>query len=303
MKTNAPVILFAFTRISSLKETVKALQSNYLASQTPLFVYIDKAENPDLVPNNTQVKDFVKTITGFQSVKLIFNKKNKGLDTNVIDAVSEVLKTYDRCICVEDDIITTPNFLDYMNQALDFYQTNSNVMSIGAYGYAIKRPQKYVFDAYSYDRGCSWGWGTWRDRWQEVDWSISDVQEKLHDKKWRKRFNHSGSDMIMHLKRCIKGGNMWDIRFHYHHFNKKRITIYPFFSLAQNIGFGDGATHCKEKISRFKINLSDGRQRIFKFPESTMLNPQIHKEVYYYNSLRIRIIYKIFNKLFNIWKS
>ena len=63
-------------------------------------------------------------------------KINKGLAKSIIDGVSNMLNRYSRVIVLEDDLRTTPNFLDFMNQSLDFYENNRAIQSVS--GYSLK---------------------------------------------------------------------------------------------------------------------------------------------------------------------
>lgn len=292
----APIVLFAYTRLDTLRKVVEALSRNTLADQSQLFIFVDGPKIDTQLDQIQTVRDYVKGIEGFAGLSYHFSETNIGLDASVINGVTQVVNEFGKAIVLEDDIITSPNFLCYMNQALDFYQDNQKVMQIGAYGVKIRRPHFWESDVYFYARHCSWGWGIWKDRWDSVDWKIEDWKQIQNDRAFRHNFNKNGSDMYSMLKNCMEGGNMWDIRFSYNLYKQGKYVVYPFVSKSWNIGYGGDATHCKDSYSRFKVDLDTGIQQQFLFRDEVESNQIIHRRVYHYHSLHMRA-YSLFRRI------
>lgn len=295
----APIILFAYIRLDTLQKTVLALQNNYLATQSDLFVFVDGPKNEEQKQKQKPLIEFLQSIDGFKSVHIEYSEVYKGLDPSIIAGVSSVIDKYGRAIVLEDDIVTTPNFLDYMNQALKTYESNKKVMSVSGFGLEVLKPKDYIADVYLFGRSTSWGWGTWKDRWDSVDWNISDWNQFKTDKKEIQRFKETGgSDMFSMLESCMDGGGMWDIRFCYNMFKQNRSSVIPFLSKVENVGFNELATHCKTvKYNRFKYILDTTKKRTFNMPDNLRLNQTIVKSRLKYQSLALRIYSKIRNLL------
>lgn len=290
----APIILFAFIRVDTLNKVIEALQDNKLAKYSSLYIFIDGPRNESDKAYIKIVYEYCSNITGFKEVLIHQNYENLGVDASEIKHINEIFKEHQKAIIIEDDIITAPNFLSYMNQALDFYKDNEKVMSIAGNGLKINRPQDYHYDTYSYNRSSSWGWGTWKDRWNSVDWDVKDWYSFSKNGKAIKKFNSGGSDMFKMLKNAVNGEGMWDIKFAYSQFRQNKVTIYPFLSKTKNVGFGDNeSTHCKDKSSRYKIIQDEILKDSFLFNNDASINKQIHRQVYRYYSIPIRIYYKI----------
>src|SRR5690554_1406763 len=118
----APICLFTYNRFEETIKTIEALQRNHLASQSQLFIFSDgwkKEKDKDKI---IQVRNYLDSVRGFEKVTVIHSEKNNGLAESIIKGVTETLSRYDHVIVLEDDLITTPNFLDFMNQALDYYR-------------------------------------------------------------------------------------------------------------------------------------------------------------------------------------
>ena len=290
----APIIIFAFNRPEALKRLKKSLASDYLYEESEKFVFIDGPRNENDQNKINAVVEIAKTITSNVTVSTV----NKGLGTSIITGVSSVLQKYEKAIILEDDLICTPNFLSYMNQALNVYEKDDRIISVCGYGLKIKRPKNYVGDVYLSGRSSSWGWATWKDRWEQIDWDIKDWKEFSSDSLKIKAFNRNGSDMFSMLKDYMEGKNKsWAIRFCYNQFKLGKYSVCPFLSKVNNEGFGEEATNCKQQYSRFKVHIDQSGSTDFLFDPQISPNKQIKKECYHYHSIKMRIYSKIRNTL------
>ena len=232
----APIVIFAFNRPSSLQRMIDSLKQNPLYDESEKFIYIDGARSEEEQDKVNEVIAIARAVTPNVSISSV----NKGLGKSIITGVSEVIEKYGKAIVLEDDLVFTPNFLSYMNQALDFYEKDDRIISICGYGLKIKRPKGYCGDVYLLGRSSSWGWATWRDRWSQIDWDIQDWAEFSIDRNRQKAFNKNGSDMFAMLKDYMEGRNRsWAIRFCYNQFKLGKYSICPFFSKVNNEGFGE----------------------------------------------------------------
>src|SRR5690554_840908 len=134
--TYAPICLFVYSRLEETKRTVQALQNNYLAYESELIIFSDGAKDDVTQHKVENVREYLKTIHGFKTIKIVESETNKGLANSVIFGVSEVMEQYENVIVVEDDLIVSNNFLDYMNQALNTFQNCNNVFSVS--GFCLK---------------------------------------------------------------------------------------------------------------------------------------------------------------------
>lgn len=290
----APIIIFAFNRPEALKRLKKSLVSNYLYKESEKFVFIDGPRNESDQNKINVVVEIAQTITPNVTV----STANKGLGTSIITGVSSIFQKYEKAIILEDDLICTPNFLSFMNQALDFYEKDDRIISVCGYGLKIKRPKNYVGDVYLSGRSSSWGWATWKDRWEQIDWNMKDWKEFSSNPQRIKAFNRNGSDMFSMLKDYMEGRNKsWAIRFCYNQFKLGKYAVCPFLSKVNNEGFGEEATNCKQQYSRFKVNIDQSGSTHFSFDPQILPNKQIEKECYHYHSIKMRIYSKIRNML------
>ncbi|MBS1751524.1 MAG: glycosyltransferase [Bacteroidetes bacterium] len=265
----APILLFTYKRLATLKQAVAALEKNYMAESSDLFIFSDAAKKEEDKAIIEEVRSYLKTITGFRSVQIIERENNFGLAKSIISGTSWVMSTYDKVIVLEDDLITTPNFLTFMNAALERYKTETSVFSISGYSFSLKSPQtNYDYDAYFLNRGWSWGWSTWKNRWKDVDWEVSSYASFKKNKALRKAFSEGGSDLNKMLREQMEGRiDSWAIRWFYHQFRVGGLTLYPVYSKVYNAGFDELATHTTGSQKRYLPDIDLEAKTSFCFPE------------------------------------
>lgn len=288
----APIVLFTYKRVDTLTQTIEALKNNYLAFDSDLIIFSDGAKNEKDALAVEEVRRLLKNVNGFKSVTVNKSPINLGLAKSIINGVTTVLKTYESVIVLEDDLMSSPNFLDFMNQGLEFYKYNSEIFSVG--GFSIPIVSKSHEDNYFTLRSTSYGWGTWRDRWKLIDWNVSDYIEFKNNRKKRFLFNRMGSDMCSMLDNQMKGRlDSWAIRWCYHQAKHQLYSVHPYVSKIQNIGFSEEASNTKEKFNRFKTHLDTGTKRNFVFSNSVNLDRKVIRQFVKPYSLHMRFLYKI----------
>lgn len=291
----APILLFAYKRLDTIERAVAALQQNHYAEESELFIFSDAAKTRADEIEINKVRSFLKTINGFKKIEIFESDKNKGLSNSIISGVQQVINKYEKVIVLEDDLLTSDNFLSFMNQSLEYYKNNKNVFSISGYSNQIKIDK--VKDVYFTKRGSSWGWGTWKDRWEKVDWEVQDYNNFKNNPTQKKAFNQMGSDLSSMLKRQMEGKmNSWAIRWCYHQFKHSLYSVYPTVSKVRNIGFGDGATHTFDYFNRYETTLDQSKKEQFIF-DKPYIDKNIIKAFLVQFALLTRIKYKILNTI------
>ena len=297
----APIVLFTYNRIEPLKKTVECLQKCDLSLESELFIFSDAAKNASDEEAVKQVRNFISGIRGFKAIYITKSLKNKGLANSIIDGVSNIINQFGKAIVLEDDLLVSSNFLNYMNRALDFYELDQNVFSVSGFIFDIKIPDDYAYDVFFTKRNCSWGWAMWKDRWNEIDWEIKDFDTFVNSHKQHRAFNRIGSDLTQSLIRQKNGKiNSWAIRCCYHQFKKNTYTVYPTMSKVTNIGFGTDATHTKQYFNRYFTTLENPVKNQFSFPPYASESKMLLKQFTQKYSILIRTYYFVLNKVFKL---
>lgn len=289
----APIVIFAFNRLNSLKACVAALQTNIEALDSDLVVWVD---GPRRDKNGEKekvelVRNYVKTISGFRSVTYHFSEENKKLGPSIIDGVTQIVNQYGKVIVVEDDLIASRNFLAYMNFGLNRYEQNQEVWSICGFSCKMKVPKGYQADAYFCPRSSSWGWATWKNRWLSCDWELKDWDEVVKNGKAFNRWG--GSDCFGMLKGWHEGRNQsWAIRFCYNQFVNNALSLFPVVSKIDNEGFDGSGTNCKQ-YSRYKFDFDTTDNKDFLLPDSMDVNKTLLRQFLWYYSIPLRAYSKL----------
>jgi len=241
----APIVLFVYNRPVHAQQTVEALMRNELAAESDLIVFCDAARNAAAEAKVQQVRNFVRSITGFKSVRIVERATNLGLANSIIDGVTAICGEYGRVIVLEDDLVTAPSFLRYMNEALDLYSNDAVVGSIHGYRYPVDRPMPQTF----FLRGAScWGWATWSRAWRLFEPDGRKLLDQLQRRGLTGQFDLDGAIAYTRLlKYQIRGRtDSWAIRWHASMFLAQHLQLSPGNSLVRNIGFDGSGTHCYE---------------------------------------------------------
>ncbi len=257
----APIIIFVYNRADHFVQVYNALSACKEAKESDLFIFSDGAKNDAGKQKVNEVRSAVSAIKDsgdFKSVTVTESLVNKGLAASVIAGVTDVINKYGKAIVVEDDCKVSPFFLSYMNNALDYYESNKKIGSIAGYTPMIDLPDDYKNDVFAAYRSCSWTWATWKDRWEGVDWELKDIKDFYNSPKLIRRLNSNGSDRFMRLYRQTKGnGSSWSVRFGAHLVKNNLLTVYPRYSYNSNIGCDESGVHSKsEDNEKMRVDLS-----------------------------------------------
>lgn len=294
MKNNilAPICLFTYNRLIETKQTIEALKSNYLASESDLFIFSEGGKDESSWTKVRTIRQYIRSITGFKSVTFYESEKNKGLANSIITGVTQIIEKYGKVIVLEDDLITTPNFLNFMNQALELYGDDKNIQSINGYSLFIKSATN---DVYFQQRPFSWGWATWSDRWETDLFDKQKLRLKIeNDSTLLNQFKEKcGADISKMLTDSIENKNdSWYVRWAFNHFEKDNYSVYSSYSLVENIGFNGTGTHCNEINPYYSLQI-DLEKISFNFKPFIKPTKQITHEFLNYFSIRHKIKVRI----------
>ena len=296
-KSYAPIVLFVYNRPGHTQRTIEALTANEGAAMTDIIIYADGPKTSNDQEQVKLIRKYIDTIQGFKSVSIVLRDKNLGLANSIIDGVTEVLKKYERVIVMEDDLVTSPYFLRYMNESLDYYKDDDRVVSIHGYIYPVQKPVPETF----FLRGADcWGWATWQRGWfhfnPDGEWLLSQLRLRKLTKKFD--FNGSFSYSSM-LKGQVAGtNNSWAVRWYASAFLQNKLTLYPGRSLVQNIGHDSSGEHC-ETSEKFNTALSMTPIRINDIAIEDSREGRVAFTDFFrgHHSLTRNIFTKIFHKL------
>ena len=264
----APICIFTYKRKASLEKLILSLRQNKESSLTDLFIFCDNAKDESEQYLVDEVRSFCRSINGFRSVKIVFSERNKGLADSIIEGVSLVLENHESAIILEDDLLVSKGFISFMNAGLKAYSGDMTVISVC--GFSKRLPRGVLSNdatVYFHGRSSSWGWATWRDKWNKVDFGY--VHNLTPANRWLMylRLFLLAPDLPLMMRAQIKGKiNSWAVRYVEAQSRFKMISLFPSISLVENTGFDQNATHCDVDIgfeSSFNVDNVVSHQSFF----------------------------------------
>ncbi len=238
----SPIALFVYKRLEHTKQTVNSLLANKESHASKLYIFSDAAKTAKDENAVSEVRKYIDSITGFAQITIVKQEHNRGLANSIISGVTNVLFENETIIVVEDDLLLSPFFLRYMNDALILYKEEISVASIHGYNYPlqINLPETFFL------RGADcWGWATWKDRWDCFEPDSAKLLNIIQQENLENVFDYGGYAGNIKMLRSQAAGKIdsWAIRWHATNFLANKYTLSPGTSLVQNIGMDGGGTH------------------------------------------------------------
>lgn len=301
--TCAPILLFVYNRPAHVRRTVEALQANRLAAESDLFVYSDAARDEAARAAVEEVRTYVRSLRGFRSVSVTERKENWGLARNIIDGVTTQVNRFGRVIVLEDDLVTSPYFLTFMNDALDAYADEPRVGHVHACEFT---QDPSLPDTFLIRWTGSWGWGTWARAWKLFNPDGQALLDELLSRKLDYTFDFDGRyGYTRMLRRQIAGkNNSWAIRWNASLFLKGILSLNAGRSLVQNIGFDGSGTHCGNE-ELYGVDLYGKRLRVDRILPAEENRGARQAMTDYYrrtNSRRSKLMRRL-KQLCSLWKT
>ena len=240
-------------------------------ADSELYVFMDEARNDDEAEQVEAVRALFDDIQGFKEVHPYPARMNKGMAASVIDGVTAVLKQHESIIVLEDDLVVSPDFLTFMNAALDAFKNRDDIWSISGYTPKMEgvdsRDPKGIFLV---PRAQCWGWATWADRWETVDWEVDDYKRMCKNKAVRKAFDRGGNDLFRTLEmERNERIESWAVRWAYAASRQNKWTVNPMLSKVQNIGLKSSESHVGWHDERHEVELQGS---------STVIDPNVQPD-------------------------
>ena len=248
----SPIVIFAYRRPAHLKRTLNSLMKCNGFADSPVIVYCDGPKNLKEKKATDEVRQVVNSLLGTKA-EYHYKDINIGLSQSIILGVSEVLRRYGKAIVVEDDLRLAPDFLSYMNQALERYALEEKIFQISAYMFNV-RELSARSEGLFLPLTVSWGWATWQRAWNNFDLQAKGWDQLQVDHELRRRFNLDGNYNYAQMLENQMSNRIdsWAIRWYWSVFRAGGLVLFPPRSLVENIGMDGSGTHGRGILSHYK---------------------------------------------------
>lgn len=252
MKSLAPIVFFAFNRPQHARASLEALARSPIAADTELIVYLDQPRNDHDVAPCREVALLVKGIEGFRSVAIRPRPSHWGLAKSIIQGVTEVMDEFGRAIVIEDDVVVSPAFLQFMNDALEHYEADERVWHIA--GYTEDVDANGLNDFFFWRAMYCWGWASWQSRWRHFRRDPVELIAQF-DRQMIHRFNVDGAINFWSQVEwnAAGGGSSWAIFWYATIFRQNGLCLNPATSFVCNIGFDGTGTNAPDSSTFYSV--------------------------------------------------
>jgi len=259
----APIALSTYSRIGHLKKNIEALQKNELAEESELYIFSDAAKAGD-EKKVQAVRDYLKTVDGFKKVYIYEREENNRVENNR-GGMRMLLDKYERIIFIEEDVVTSPYFLRFMNDALRIYKDDDRILAITAYAPPIDYPQGYDFDIGLGKRAFCWAFAIWKKQYEliEMDIKKNDYLKLRLNPFLSSKYKQAGENVILQLRNIAYSRiEALDIRMDYTMFKHDKFVLYPRFSMIQSTGLDGSGENWLVGTNKFDVSLADRRLNV-----------------------------------------
>lgn len=249
MHYDIAIVVAAYNRPDSLQRLLGSLASADYGSFTnvPLIISIDHS-------GNNACKEIADLFNWEHGSKTILpHSHNLGLKQHILYC-GDLTKQYDAVIVLEDDLLVSPVFYNYAQQAYDFYKADEQVAGIALYHHVFNEtvycpfdPMHDGYDNYFMQVPCSWG-----QLWTKLQWAgfaryineMSDEQQfealPLNVQQWSSK-------------------SSWKKFFYSYLQQTGTYFVYPRVGLSTN--FGDAGEHLVHAQTIFQTSLLLGNKK------------------------------------------
>ncbi len=247
----SPVGIFVYNRADNTKKTIEALMLNRHAAETDVYVFSDGGKDDASWEKVNEVRQLLKQFKAkaeaekvLKSLTVIERPENIYLERNIIEGIGYVLERHSTVIVLEDDIATSPYFLDYMNQALYIYKDEERVMHVSGFTNLDLTENEDAPEIYFTPHMSGWGWGTWKHKWEKHFRHYQSREEAL-DGMTEEDINAIQYDGVFPcLKSLDKNPIPWDICWELAIYKAGGLCITPYHTFVRNIGLKSGTHFC-----------------------------------------------------------
>lgn len=280
----APVYIPTLNRFEHFQRCIDSLEHCSGADKTEVYVGLDYPPSEQYVDGWKKIDAYLTEKEKKHCFKNLFVRRrdhNCGVgnpNSNGALLIKEIERKYDRFIGTEDDNEFSPNFLEYMNKALEKYKDEPRVRFICAYS-----PPEFQGLTHN-NIFCSidvpaYGLGRWIEKDKEVSLKNYNDVDKLLKKSFIRLiafFCTSPALVAMAIDMINKKVNWGDVRMGIANMSDKTYAICPTVSLVRNWGCDGSGLHSGVVLGIEHLSISS--ENHFEIDEIDLELPKKYKK-------------------------
>lgn len=266
------IAVFAYNRSSHLQCVLDGLKSNETVDR--LYIFQDGLQCEEHRNDWEKTRKVIENVTWCSTIVTRRNE-NIGLAASIVSGINKVLEENEAIIVLEDDCVPHSDFVLFMTKCFEKYRNERKVYSVSGYSWPGKIENESGSDNYFCGRISSWGWGTWKDRWQEYKQDYMLLNRIKKDKDASKRLAFWGDDLEEMLQQNLLGQiNSWAVFWALTVIEKNGLCVNPYSSLIRNIGM-DGTGIHSGTTNKYEVHLTENRQEDFVLSDKLECDVQV----------------------------
>lgn len=287
-----PVLYITFARPEYASQSFAAIKA---AKPAKLYFYSNKArsDRPEEVERNDEVRGYINQIDWECEVKTWFREDYVDVFTSLWGAIDWVFDNEEKAIVIEEDVVASLAFFDYVEKIIDKYKDNKKVWIISGNNSTPQyNPPKL---SYFPSRWANiYGWASWRSRWNLLDRKMTYWEAYKNTKEYENYYCDRFSSWFFKIKgnnlfKNIQGYyNPWDMIFNNNMRKNYGYCLMPNANLCQDIG-AIGANHSVKKINPLSIVTYSSNEFCIK-EEPMEIKPTSYDIAYFYRSYLKNIV-------------
>lgn len=268
-----PILLITFNRPTHTRRVWEEI-----TKQRPKYIYVfqDGARNEEDLEKIALVQAIFSEERDWDcELKTYYSDINLGCGKGPVTGISWFFENVEQGIIMEDDCLPHPHFFGYCDELLNKYQSEPEVMVVGATTYHddYSCDNSYLFSRY-FTGGA---WASWRRAWSGFSVDLENVDVNTFKIIIIKEFYSTAETnwwvrKVKEIKADTAKKGYWDYQMQIHMLLNNGLAIRPQKNMICNIGFDSEGTHTLESDSR-------GERDIFPcFPLQHPLNIVVNKK-------------------------
>ncbi len=240
---NIPILILGWRRPNHLKLLIEVLRS---VKPDQIYLVIDGPREGIEFEEERKLIEETKKIASNEvnwncKLKTLFRDKNLGCAIGVSNGIDWFFDYVDYGIILEDDVIPTIEFFEFMRKQLLKHLSSSNIFMINSTtDDELLSKLKYNI-IYKSKFSKVWGWATYKDKWEKYKLYWSNI-EYLNFLIERELICKKDIEMWKEIAKWVvydfDSLNTWDYQWQFTIWQNNGLCISPNKWLIKNIGFG-----------------------------------------------------------------
>lgn len=301
---DTPVLFITFVRPDYARQTWDGIKA---AKPKTLYFYSNKGrtDKEGEVVRNEEIRAYIKEVDWECDLHTWFRDECVNVYDSLRGAIDWLFENEEQGIVLEEDCVPTLGFFSYADQLIAKFKNDRRIWFISGDNFINYNPggYDYIFSHHSQ----IYGWASWRDRWNSIDWNLTTLDLFLSDGyvNYLFPFAKLARDRISIMKRAknwLLQTQCWDGIFYANMLMNNAMSIYPRENLITNIGVsGEHKKGRKPTIWNTPSTFVESYYKIVNEPKLYIPNPLFEKTLYNVTWKQVSILGRILGKIKSVF--